>query len=79
MRFDKAARNQVNTRNGMMKERYEKLAAKYGNLHYLSNHNIIGTDNEATVDGIHFTDLGFLRFADILEPIIRRIALPVDK
>ncbi len=79
LRFDNAARNQVNTRNAMMKERYEKLAARYNNLHYLSNHNIIGIDNEATVDGIHFTDLGFLRFADILEPIIRRIALPVDK
>lgn len=78
MRFDKAARKQVNTRNGMMKERYEKLAAKYGNLHYLANDHIIGTDNEATVDGIHFTDLGFLRYADLLEPIIRRITLTVN-
>ena len=35
----------------------------------------MGTDNEATVDGLHFTDLGFMRYADLLEPIIRRIAL----
>ncbi len=77
-RFDKAARHQVDHRNGMMKERYEKLAAKYGNLHYLPADHLIGTDNEATVDGIHFTDLGFMRFADLLEPIIRRIALPVS-
>jgi len=79
MRFDSAARNEVNTRNGMMKERYEKLAAKYNNLHYLANDHIIGTDNEATVDGIHFTDLGFVRYADLLEPIISRIALPVKQ
>lgn len=76
-RFDNAARRQVDTRNAMMKERYEKLAAKYGNLHYLPADHLIGTDNEATVDGIHFTDLGFLRFADLLEPIVRRIALPL--
>ena len=78
-RFDHAARKQVDTRNAMMKERYEKLAAKYGNLHYLPADHLIGTDNEATVDGIHFTDLGFLRFADLLQPIVERIALPLNE
>lgn len=77
-RFDKAIRHEVDFRNGMMKERYEKLAAKYDNLHYLAADHLMGTDNEATVDGLHFTDLGFLRFADLLEPIIRRIALPKE-
>ncbi len=77
-RFDKAIRHQVDYRNSMMKKRYERLAANYGNLHYLPADLIIGTDCEATVDGIHFTDLGFMRFADQLEPLIRRIALPVD-
>ncbi len=76
-RFDKAIRHQVDHRNSMMKERYEKLAAKYGNLHYLPADLIIGTDCEATVDGIHFTDLGFMRYADLLEPMIRRIAKPI--
>lgn len=79
LRFDKKLYKQVTTRNAMMKERYEKLAAKYGNLHYLANDNLMGTDNEATVDGLHFTDLGFLRFADLMEPMVRRIAIPVDK
>lgn len=75
-RFDHAARHQVDHRNAMMKERYERLAAQYpGKLNYLSADHLIGTDHEATVDGIHFTDLGFLRFADLLQPIISRIAL----
>ena len=77
-RFDKAMDSEVSTRNAMMKERYQRLAAKYGNLHYLANDHIFGTDNEATVDGIHFTDLDFMRYADLLEPIIRRIALPAE-
>ena len=77
-RFDKAMYSEVTTRNAMMRERYNMLTAQYDNLHYLANDHIIGTDGEATVDGIHFTDLGFMRYADLLEPIIRRIALPVN-
>ncbi len=76
-RFDHHARHQVDSHNAMMKERYEKLAAKYPNLHYLPADLLMGTDHEATVDGLHFTDLGFLRFADVMEPLVRRIALPV--
>lgn len=78
LRFDENAYNQVHTLNALWKKHYERLAAKYGNLHYLTADNILGTDNEATVDGLHFTDLGFLRYADLLEPILRRIALPVE-
>lgn len=33
---------------------------------------LIGHDGEATVDGTHPTDLGFLRMADALEPRLRR-------
>ena len=27
---------------------------------------------EATVDGVHFTDLGMMRYADLVCPVIRR-------
>lgn len=73
--IDVVADQEVKGLNANWKKHYEQLAAKYGNLHYLPNDNYIGTDGEATVDGLHFTDLGFLRYADFLEPIIRRIAL----
>lgn len=78
LRFDEINRDKVNRKNAMMKERFEILAAKYDNLHYLANDNFSGNDHEQTVDGLHYTDLGFLRFADLLEPYIRRIALPVN-
>ena len=41
------------------------------NLQYVGGEGLIGDDNEATVDGIHFTDLGFLRMAEGLEPLLR--------
>ena len=33
---------------------------------------MVGHDNEAFVDGIHFTDLGMMRYADWLAPHIRK-------
>lgn len=40
------------------------------NIYFLSSKDIIGHDGEATVDGIHFTDLGFMRYAEVLYPMI---------
>jgi hypothetical protein len=39
---------------------------------YLPCGNLLGHDDEATVDGTHPTDLGFMRMADALEPILRQ-------
>ncbi len=78
IRFDKEAYNQVTTLNALWKKHYDQLAAKDPNLHYLPADHIMGLDYEATVDGLHFTDLGFLRYANLLEPILRRITLPAD-
>lgn len=79
IRFDKAAYNEVTTLNAHWKREYEKLAAKDPNLHYLTSDNFGGDDYEATVDGLHYTDLGFLRLSDIMEPMLRRITLPAKQ
>lgn len=51
---------------------YERLvAAGVKNLHYVPGGPLLGDDGEATVDGSHPTDLGFLRMADYLEPFLR--------
>ena len=56
---------------------YEALrASDLQGLHYLRGDALLGEDGEATVDGSHPTDLGFLRQADAfqsaLEPLLRR-------
>lgn len=43
------------------------------NIWLIASEDMIGKDNEATVDGIHFTDLGFMRYAKYLYPIITKI------
>ena len=40
------------------------------NLHYLGHRDLLGDDDEGTVDSSHPTDLGFVRMADRLEPVL---------
>jgi hypothetical protein len=58
-----------------LKEAFESLTkAGVKNLHYLRGDLLLGDDSEATVDGSHPTDLGFVRqadmFADALAPLL---------
>ena len=43
------------------------------NLYYVTWDGMTGRDEEGTVDGIHLTDLGFRAYADILEPLLKKI------
>jgi hypothetical protein len=43
------------------------------NLHYVYGDVLYGNDGEATVDGEHATDVGFLRQADALEPLLKQL------
>ena len=47
------------------------LDAGVTRLHYVEGDALLGRDGEATVDGTHPTDLGFMRIADVLEPVLR--------
>ena len=50
----------------------EKLVADgYKNIYYVTSEGLTGDDNEGTVDGIHFTDIGFRRYADKLIPVLK--------
>ena len=55
-----------------LRKAYDKLsAAGDGNLYYLAGEDLLGDDDEATVDGSHPTDLGFMRMADAFEKVLR--------
>lgn len=60
-------------KNAALAAAVERLtAAGVAGLHHLPGDALLGGDGEDTVDGTHPTDLGFLRMADALEPIVRR-------
>ncbi len=61
-------------KNDALQAAYRRLErAGVKNLHYLPGDNLLGGDSEATVDGTHATDLGFLRMAQAIEPALRKI------
>jgi hypothetical protein len=71
----KRAHNDNNRRE--LKAAYERLRkADVQAIYYLEGEDLLGDDNEGTVDSSHPTDLGFLRQADafiqVLMPTLRR-------
>ena len=59
-----------------LKSEFEKMIdLGYKNLYYIETPKIIDSDNEGTVDAIHFTDLGFLRYADFLIDSLSKLDL----
>ena len=59
-----------NAKLGEIHKRLTKAGQK--KLFYVSAPSLLGNDGEATVDGTHPTDLGFVRMADAIEPALRR-------
>ena len=65
--LDRILKNELNEKNIEFKNQYDKIIQNgVPNIFYLSNQTAPGEDHEGTVDGVHFTDLGFLRYANYL-------------
>jgi lysophospholipase L1-like esterase len=64
----------ISDKNKALRTIFDGLKAKKEkNIYLIRSAGMIGTDGEATVDGTHFTDLGFMRYADFLFPKIQKI------
>lgn len=62
-------RQEQKDKNQTLRAAYEQLVKKgVRNLTYVPGSDLVGHDGEATVDGAHLTDLGFLRFANTIKP-----------
>jgi hypothetical protein len=67
-------RKSYEDKNAALRKAFDELNAQgIKNLYYVPCDHLLGDDGEATVDGTHCTDLGFFRFAQVLEPILRAI------
>lgn len=71
--FVLARKTRFNGANVKLQEIYKRLIkAGERKLFYVPAAELLGSDGEATVDGTHPTDLGFMRMADAIEPALRR-------
>lgn len=70
--IDSRERRQRNS-SATIREIFERLSAKDSNLYYVTGQELLGDDGEGTVDGTHPNDLGMMRIANHLEPVLRKI------
>jgi len=74
MAFSTSVNETVNAKNTLLQEIYRELKKKGDRrVYYLKADNLIGNDLEPSVDGVHLTDLGFLRLAQNMYPVIRKL------
>lgn len=72
--YDSFFNNYLPKKNEAYYNNYKKLKrAGHKNIIYVSSDNLYGSDGEGTVDGIHFTDYGFRKYADKLIKVLRPI------
>lgn len=66
-------RERAASKNAALLAAYQEMVASgVRKLFYIPGANLLGDDDEATVDGTHPTDLGFMRMADAMEPVWRQ-------
>lgn len=71
--LDQKTAADTEARNSAQKELYQKLRkAGQKKLYYLGSEKILGDDREGTVDGVHSTDLGAIRYVEAILPIIKK-------
>jgi hypothetical protein len=75
-RFNLKTRQDIAETNKEWKRLYSMLKKEgFRQIVYVNAHGLTGSDGEATVDGVHFTDLGFLRYAEGLFPYLKKYSV----
>ena len=73
-RFNQEVSKGYKEKNEVLHGFYKQLCKEGDkNVYFFSAKNILGNDGEATVDGCHFTDLGFMRYATELAPTLKKL------
>lgn len=72
-RFNTRLRNVIEDKNKRLKAIYNRLKESDDNLYYFEGADVLGGNNEATVDNTHFTDAGFADYARRLIPLIKSL------
>jgi hypothetical protein len=70
--FDRKTDAELDEENVEWKAVYNRLKKeKYLNVFYIPGNKLAGADGESTVDGVHMTDLGFMRYAEEFAKYLR--------
>ena len=74
--FNIIENQELREKNGALRYEFNKMMENnYRKIYFISGKGLIGDDHEGTVDGVHFTDLGFSRFAENLMKRLKKLGL----
>lgn len=72
--YDQRIAREVQRKNKAINSFFDSLKKKgEKNIYMISSKKMLGDDAEATIDGIHFTDLGFIRYVDLILPYLEKV------
>jgi len=72
--FERVGNSNIDAKRKELRRAYDTLiGAGIKGLYYKPGEGLIGYDHEATVDGVHPDDIGMLRFAVQMQPVISGI------
>ncbi|MDR0661476.1 MAG: SGNH/GDSL hydrolase family protein [Prevotellaceae bacterium] len=72
--LDQSEETRINEKNKAFYAIYQELLANgYTDIYYVPNTTLIGNDREATIDGTHYNDLGFVRYSECLKSVLGKI------
>jgi hypothetical protein len=65
--WNSVMKDRIEQQNGEFKKTYDKLLAEGNkNIYYIKSEDLMGDDHDATVDGTHLTDLGYMRISETI-------------
>ena len=59
------------SRVGLKKAYQQLLKGGFKEILYIPGDGLLGYDNEATIDGLHPSDLGMFRYCEVMEPVLQ--------
>lgn len=72
--FSNSIAREVSRKNETLNRIFNALKKKgEKNIYLIDSEQMLGDDGEATVDAIHFTDVGMMRYADLLCSVIKSL------
>jgi lysophospholipase L1-like esterase len=74
MYYDQTVYSLLQEKNATLQKIFAEQKKRHDrNIYYVKGDRLIGNDSEGTVDGVHLTDLGFLRMSQNLYPVIHKL------
>lgn len=73
-RFDLGRKTKTDAKNAALKAVYDRIVGSgEKNVYLVSGKHFLSEDNVGTAEGVHFTDIGFTRYVDVVCPVLRAL------